>query len=169
MLLLIYSYVNVTVIKLLSNIYLLMPEPPKTHRECVTVTETQTTSTHTGASKITAMNVLKVLFNNDDYYSAFILSLFTGSNEKLTSSIIFLWLVHRFYKILGNWWLFSRFTSSGSPRQFFNFYCKSAVDRHCTSIILRRLYGCLWNSTVEIVWTDLTVRKILTTSAKVTN
>lgn len=95
----IYSYVNVTVIKLLSNIYLLVPEllnfPPMTLRESITVT--QKTSTH----RCKQDHSDERSQDNDDYYSAYI-SLFDGSNEKLMSSIIFTLLVHRFYKILGN-------------------------------------------------------------------
>lgn len=131
----IYSYVNVTVIKLLSNIYFLTPKPPNllpmTLRESVTVT--QKTSIH----RCKKFHSDERSQDNDDYYSAY-RSLFTGSNEKLISSIIFSWLVHRFYKILGNLWWFSRFTSSGSPRRFFIFYCKPTVDCHCTSIMFQR-------------------------------
>jgi len=87
MILLIYSYVNVTVIKLFSNIYLLMPEPPNflpmTRRESVIVT--QRTSIH--RCKQDHSNERSQ--EKDNYYNAYIISLFTGSNEKLISSIIF--------------------------------------------------------------------------------
>lgn len=99
MILLIYSYINVTIIKLFPNIYLLMPKPPNflpmTRRESVIVT--QKTSIH----RCKQDHSNERSRDNDNYYRAYI-SLFTGSNEKLISSIIFSWLVHRFYKILGN-------------------------------------------------------------------